>query len=372
MKGKNIEPSVPFVNLNEQHRLIKEALLATIENVFEHSQYILGQEVETFEEKIAKYCGVKYAVGVNSGTDALFLAMKALGIKEGDEVITVPNSFLATTSSIIAANAKPVFVDVSKDMNINSDLIESAITKNTKAILPVHLTGRPAEMKRIMDIAKDNDLYVIEDAAQAIGAEYNGKRVGSFGDINCFSLHPLKNLNACGDGGVITTDDEEIYNKLVQMRNIGLKNRDEADIWGYNSRLDTIQAAILNVKFKYHDERIEKRRRNAKIYNEELKDFVRVPVEKPNEKCVYHTYIIQTDKRDELKSYLETKGIETKIHYPIPIHLQKCAENLRNKVGDFPVAEMQADEILSLPIYPELSEKQLNYITKMIGRFCKK
>lgn len=358
-----------YVGLKKQHKNLKNEIMNVVSSVLDHSVFILDGEVAQFERKFAEYCGVKYAVGVNSGTDALFLSLKSLDIGKDDEVITVPNSFLATTSSIIAANAKPVFVDIRDDMNINPDLIGPVITKNTKAILPVHLTGRPAEMDKVMKIANKFGLYVLEDAAQAIGAEYGGKKVGSFGEVNCFSLHPLKSLNACGDGGVITTNNEEIYNKLLQMRNIGLKNRDEADIWGYNSRLDTIQAAVLNVKFRYIDEWIEKRRKNAEFYNKELKAFVRVPEEKPLEKCVYHTYIIQTEKRNELKAYLQKNGIETKIHYPIPIHLQRCARGLKYTSGDFPVTEKQVNEILSLPIYPELTKKELDYVVQIITEF---
>jgi dTDP-4-amino-4,6-dideoxygalactose transaminase len=363
---------IPYVGLRKQHESLKNEILNAISKVLDHSIFIFGEEVKVFEDKFEKYCNVKHAIGVNSGTDALFFALKTIGIKEGDEVITVPNSFLASTSSIIEANAKPVLVDVKEDLNINPDLIESAITKNTKAIIPVHLTGKPADMSRIIKIAEDHELYIIEDAAQAIGAEYNDKKVGSFGIVNCFSLHPLKNLNACGDGGALTTNNEDIYNKLLQMRNIGLKNRDEADIWGYNSRLDTIQAAILNVKFKYLDKWIDKRRENAKYYNEHLNEFVNVPIENSKEKCVYHTYIIQSEERDALKQFLEKNGIETKIHYPIPIHLQKAARNLGYQKGDFPMTEKLTNEILTLPIYPELTKEELAYIVQKIKEFFKK
>ena len=225
---------VPYVNLALQHKSLKSEILQAIEEVLNHGMFVLGDEVREFERMFADYCQVKYAVGVNSGTDALILAMKALGIGEGDEVITVPNSFLATASSIVLAGAKPVFVDVRDDYNINPELIEPAITTRTKAILPVHLTGRPADMKTIMEIAGKHNLYVIEDCAQAIGAEYKGKRVGGFGDIGCFSLHPLKNLNALGDGGIITTDQEETYEYILKDQNHGLRNRDECDFLAYN------------------------------------------------------------------------------------------------------------------------------------------
>ncbi len=363
---------ISYVGLKKQHQNLKEEILDAVSKVLDESMFILGEDVKIFERNFEKYCNVKHAVGVNSGTDALFLALRVLNIGTGDEVITVPNSFLSTTSTIVLVGAKPVFVDVKEDMNIDPELIEDKITDKTKAILPVHLTGRPAEMDRIMEIAREHNLYVIEDCAQAVGAEYDGRKVGSFGDVNCFSLHPLKNLNACGDGGVITTNDDEIYEKLLQLRNIGLKDRDHADIWGYNSRLDTIQAAICNVKFKYLEEWIEKRRENARYYNEELKKFVKVPIEGEKERCVYHTYIIQTKSRDKLKQYLMEKGIETKIHYPIPIHLQIAARELGYREGDFPIVERQAKEILTLPVYPELTQEELKYVTDKIKEFFTK
>ena len=360
---------VPYVNLLLQHKSLKAEILQAIEKVLDHGMFILGDEVREFEQMFADYCQVKYVVGLNSGTDALILAMKALGIGEGDEVITVPNSFLATASSIVLAGARPVFVDVRDDYNMDPELIEPAITERTKAILLVHLTGRPADMTPIMEIAQKHNLYVIEDCAQAVGAEYKGKRVGGFGDIGCFSLHPLKNLNALGDGGVITTDQEETYEYLLKARNHGLRNRDECDFWTYNSRLDTIQAAALKVKMKYLDEWTEKRRANAAFYREHLKGVVKVPIEKEYEKSVYHTFVIRAEHKDELKEFLTSKGIDTKIHYPIPIHLQKAAEYLGYEKGDFPEAEKQAGEILSLPVYPELTSEQLNFVASEIKGF---
>jgi len=363
---------INYLALDQQHKNLKVELLNAAARVLEHSMFINGEDVRRFEKNMEKYCQVKHVVAVNSGTDALFLSLKTLNLTTKDEIITVPNSFLATAASIIAAGGRPVFVDVNEDMNINPDLIEKSITKKTKAILPVHLTGKPADMKPIMEIAKKHDLNVIEDAAQAIGAEYHGKKVGSIGDIGCFSLHPLKNLNACGDAGFITCSDQSVFEKLLLLRNHGLKNRDEAAIWGYNSRLDTIQAALLNVKLKYLDKWIEQRRKNAFFYNQQLKELVKTPEEKKDEKSVYHTYIIQTDKRDDLKIFLLKNGIETKIHYPIPIHLQQASRHLGYKKGDFPVAEKQAEEILSLPVYPELTRNEINYIVTKINIFFKK
>ncbi len=364
-------PNIPYVDLAAQHAVIKKEVLEAVEGVIDRADFILGKQVEKLEEAIASYCGTKFAVGVNSGTDALFLSLKAYGIGPGDEVITAPNSYLATASVIVGAGAKPVFVDVGDDLNINAGLIEEKITKKTKAIIPVHLTGKPADMGPIMKIAKKNHLRVIEDTAQAIGAEYCGKKAGSIGDAGCLSFHPLKTLNACGDGGAVVTDDEKLYLTLVQLRNIGLKNRNESDLWGYNSRLDTIQAAILNVKLKYLDEWIEARIKNARFYIENLKNVCKVPAEKEGEKQVFHTFIVQVEDRDKLKEYLEWKGIGTRVHYPIPIHMQKASKVYGYKKGDFPVCEKQAETILSLPVYHGLKEEDLAYVVAKIEAFYK-
>jgi dTDP-4-amino-4,6-dideoxygalactose transaminase len=363
---------IPYIDFRRQHLPIRDEILSAIGRVIDHAGFILGEEVEQFEKEIAGYCGTKYAVGVNSGTDALFLSLKAYGIGQGDEVITVPNSFLATTSVIVAVGARPVFVDVADDMNINPELIEEKLTTNTRAIMPVHLTGRPVDTDPIVQIAMAHNLVVIEDAAQAIGAEYKGRKVGSLGDAGCFSLHPLKTLNACGDGGVITTNNESLYGTLIQLRNIGLKNRNESDMWGYNSRLDTLQAAILLVKLKYLDLWIEQRRSNAEYYIEHFSDVVATPVDRDSDRSAFHTFIIRTEKRDELQEYLERNGIGTRIHYPIPIHLQAAAQSLGYKKGDFPVCERQAHTILSLPIYQGLTEAELAYIVDRIKSFFRR
>lgn len=360
---------VPYVNLALQHEAIKEQLLNAIEKVLSHGQFILGPEVRAFEERFAAYCGTRYAVGVDNGTSALFLVMRALGIGPGDEVITLPNSFLASASSIALTGARPVFVDVRDDYNMNPDLLEDAITPRTKAIMPVHLTGRPADMHPIMEIARRYDLYVIEDSAQAVGARYHGQRVGSFGIAGCFSLHPLKNLNAVGDGGVITTDDPELYETLLKARNHGLRNRDECEFWSYNCRLDTIQAAMLLVKMDYLDQWTETRRGNAAFYQQHLRNIVQVPEDKPHEYAVYHTFIIQAERRNELQEYLLEEGIETKVHYPVPIHLQDAAKELGYGPGSFPVTEHQARHILSLPVYPELTDAQRDHVVNAIRLF---
>ncbi|OGS27834.1 MAG: hypothetical protein A2297_06735 [Elusimicrobia bacterium RIFOXYB2_FULL_48_7] len=365
---------IPYINLKAEHKALKKQILKEVAKVLDSANFILGPEVQEFEKNAAKYCGTKYAVGLNSGTDALFLALKVLGVGPGDEVITAPNSFVASASVIVAVGAVPVFVDVRDDMNINPDLIEEKITSKTKAIMPVNLTGKMCDMDRILSIAEKHNLYVVEDSAQSIGAEYRGKRAGSFGDVNCFSLHPLKTLNACGDAGFITTNDEEIYTKLTKLRNIGMKNRNEVQYWGYNSRLDSIQAAIINLKFKKLDSWIKARRKIADYYRKNLrglaeKGLIMLPSEDKHEKPAYHTFIIQVDKRDELQQYLLENGVETKIHYPIPIHLQEAAKGLGYKEGDFPVIERQVKRILSLPVYQELTKKQQDYIITQIKGF---
>jgi len=362
---------IPYVNLAAQHAPIKDKLLAAIGNVIDHGQFILGDEVAEFERRFAKLCGVRYAVGVNSGTDALILALRTLGIGPGDEVITVPNSFVASASCIALVGARTVFTDVREDYNVDPALIEQAITSCTRAILPVHLTGRPADMDPIMEVAQAHGLHVIEDCAQAIYAEYKGRRVGSFGVAGCFSLHPLKTLNACGDGGMLTTNDVELYEKFKVLRNIGLQTRNDCVVWSHNSRLDTLQAAILLVKLGYLEEWTEKRRANARFYQQRLAELeqVQVPENKPHERSVYHVFVIQADDRDELKAYLADRGIGTAIHYPIPLHLQKAALGLGYQAGSFPVTEQQARRILSLPIYPELEIHELEYVVNCLYNF---
>jgi len=361
---------VKYLDLPKQFK--DEEFWVALREQFETCQFVMGPEVEKFEANFARLCQTSFALGVNSGTDAIFLTLKALGIGTGDEVITVPNSFVATTGAIVATGAKPVFVDVGHDYNIDVELIEPAITRRTKAILPVHLTGNPAEIPKIVEIARENHLYVIEDAAQAVAASIKGQPVGSFGDVGCFSLHPLKNLNVCGDGGVITTKSEEIYTKVRLLRNHGLKNRDEIKFFGYNSRLDTIQALVANYVMDDLDRIIQKRQKNASIYNTELKhleDFVILPPQREGVVQVYHTYVIQVKKREELISYLNEHEVETKIYYPVPIHLQRPCRELGYKKRDFPVCEKQAESILSLPIHQFLTEEQIYCVIDLIRQF---
>lgn len=362
---------IPYVNIVAPYASLREELLEAVDRVFRHGQFILGEEVAEFEKEFAALCGARHAVGVNSGTDALILALRALGIGSGDEVITVPNSFVATASAIVLAGARPVFVDVRDDLNIDPDRIESAVTPRTKAILPVHLTGRPAAMAPIMEIATRRGLDVVEDAAQAVLASYRKRPVGSWGTIGCFSLHPLKTLSACGDGGVLTTNDEAIYRRLKTLRNLGLRTRDDCETWSGNSRLDTIQAALLRVKMKHLQSWTDRRRQNAALYRNRLAGIpsVKIPQDAPDACAVYHTFVIQTERRDELKARLDRRGIETAIHYPLPIHLQTAGKSLGYRPGDFPVAEAQAGRILSLPIYPELRPEHIDRISRTVAEF---
>lgn len=364
---------INFVELGKDNEDIKEELLKAIEGVLVSGKFILGEETKKFEENFAGITGTKYAIGVNSGTDALFLSMGALGIGKGDEVIVPANSFIASATSIALTGAIPVFIDIKENYLIDEEKIGELVTGKTKAVMPVHLTGRPCNMEKIADIAEKHNLHVIEDCAQAVVAKWGNKPVGSFG-IGCFSLHPLKNLSACGDGGVITTNDEKLYDKLIQLRNIGLKNRNEADILGYNSRLDSLQAAILNAKLRHLDDISKKRRKNSSLYCQILKEkkirgVKYIPTDMKKEFAVYHTFIIQAEKRDALMEYLKTSGIETAIHYPIPIHKQKCFGYLKAK--RLPNVEMQAKMILSLPIHPHLSEENIRFICDKIEKFYK-
>ena len=364
---------VPFVALGKQFQYLRKELLDAFDSIGSSGEFIMGSNLLDFENEFSKFIGSDYAIGVANGSDALFLPLKALGIGAGDEVITCPNSFIASAWVIEACNAKPVFVDADFDMNINVDLIEEKITNKTKAILPVHLTGRPANMSSLTEICKKYNLAMIEDCAQAVGAKYNGQSVGTFGDAGGFSLHPLKNLGVLGDGGVITTNSTDLYESLLKLRNHGLINRDECDVWGYNSRLDSIQAKFALIKLAYLNQWNERFREIAKIYLTSLKDYVICPEDKEHEFSVYHNFVIKVDQsiRDDLMIYLLSKKIETKIHYPIPIHLQKCAKNLKYKEGDFPMVEKFAKEMISLPIYPELTNEQAEVVCFEVLNFMR-
>lgn len=351
----------------------KKFFVSIFKKVLESGEFVGGSEIKKFETQISKVCNSKYAVGLNSGTDALTFALHSLGVKKGDEVITTPNSFIATVAAIIHLGAKPVFVDVLPDQNINPNLIESAVTKKTKVILPVHLTGRMSKMKEIKNIAKKYSLRIIEDAAQSVSAKIDGKVAGSIGDVGCFSAHPLKNLNAMGDSGYLTTNNKKIYSMVKNLSNHGIENRNIVKNFGYVSRMDNLQAAILNYRIKNLRKVILKRRFNAKIYYDNLNsNYIFMPVEKSNEFNTYHTFVVQIEKgRKKLIDYLTRKGIGSSIHYPIPIHLQPASKSMGYKKGDFPVVEKQAKTILTLPVNENLNKKHIKYICKTVNGFFK-
>jgi len=331
----------------------------------------LGEEVEKFEEEFSKYIGVKYGIGVNSGSDALFLALKALGISEGDEVITVSHTFISTVDAIVRNGAKPVFVDIDPDTYcIDVTKIEERITDKTRAILPVHIYGHPADMELIIKIARKYNLFIIEDACQSHGAEYKGKKVGSIGDLGCFSFYPVKNLGGYGDGGMITTNNKTLANRLKMARNYGQSQKYYHNFIGVNSRLDEIQAAILRVKLKHLDKWNERRRELAQLYNKLLKDTdVILPVEKEYAKHVYHLYVIRHKERDKLQKFLMKNGIQTQIHYPIPVHRQKAYNNFLDESIKLPVTEKICSEVLSLPIHPWLDFKKIEKINSFIKSY---
>lgn len=362
---------IPYVDLAAQHRPLKKALLAAAGRVIDSGRFVLGPEVEAFERKFAALHGVKHAVGVGNGTDALVLSLKALGIGPGDEVITAANSFVASAACVALVGATPVLADVRADYNIDPKAVEKAITKKTKAIIPVHLTGRPADMDAILALAKPRGIAVIEDAAQAVLAEYKGRKVGSFGTLGCFSLHPLKTLNALGDGGVITTNDAALAERLKVMRNLGLLTRENCVAFSGNSRLDALQAAMLQVKLKFLGRWTAARRRHAAAYRRALSGVrgLDVPQDGPGEKAVYHTFIVMSYRRDALKDFLAARGVGTAVHYPVPIHQQDAAKSLGWAKGAFPETERQAARILSLPVYPELSDADRNRVVALIREF---
>ncbi len=363
--------SVPYTDFPAQFESQRSEILESLERVLRRGDFILGREVEEFEFEFAQFCGVKHAVGVASGTDALILSLRALGIGPGDEVLTVPNSWISSASSIVLVGAKPVFVDVGNDFLMDPAKIEGAITSRTKGIMPVHLTGRCADMEAIGSIAKRHGLIVLEDAAQAVGASRNGRRAGAFGAAGCFSLHPLKNLSGVGDGGIVTTHDDSLAARIRLLRNHGLKNRDEVAEWGFNSRLDTLSAAVLRCRLRQLSTVTEERRRNAAFYREKLSSVVTCPQENSLEYAIYHLFMIQCDRRDQLKQFLWEKGIDTRIHYPTPIHLQPCSSNLECRKGAFPVAEAQAQRILSLPVHSALTMEQLDLVSNCVLEFSR-
>ena len=363
---------VPFFDLKRQYHSIKEELNAALQQVMDSCRFVLGEKVISFEKEFASFCGTDFSVGVANGTDALRLALLACGIGKGDEVITVPNTFIATTEAISQTGAKIVFVDVDPETyNIDVSQIEEKINERTRAMVPVHLFGQPADMDAIMKIAKKYDLKVVEDTCQAHGAEYKDKKAGSIGDAGCFSFYPSKNLGAFGDGGIVVTNDEEVAQKVRMFRDHGQIKKYEHSVEGANSRLDEIQAAILEVKLRMLDEWNRLRRRSASVYDGLLQDVDEVvrPLEAECAKHVYHLYVIRTHKRDELQEWLTLQGIGTGLHYPVPLHLQEAYEYLGYKEGDFPGAEECAKEILSLPMFPELTGEEIAKVASEIKTF---
>jgi len=363
---------IPMVDLGKQFTEIREEIMNVVDQILESSHYILGPKVRDFEKRITEYLKVSDALGVASGTDALHLSIEALGIGEGDEVITSPFTFFATVEAIVYTGAKPVFVDIEPEtFTIDCTKIEEKITPRTKAILPVHLFGHPSDMERIMAIAEKHGLYVIEDCAQAFGAEIRGRKVGSFGDTGCFSFYPSKNLGAYGDGGMITLRETKFSEVIKSLRNHGSKGSYIHDSIGFNSRLDELQAGILLVKLKKVDEYNRKRREKALRYNSLLSGIVTCPSEKENVYHVYNQYTILCKNRNEVQQRLKDNGISSVVYYPLPLHLQDAMSFLGYREGAFPIAEKASGEVLSLPIYAELEESDIERIAGVITKVAR-
>ena len=373
---------VPLLDLKEQYKSIKEEILKVAEEIFDSQYFILGPRVEALEKDIAGYCSSRHALGVSSGTDALLISLMAADIASQQTVITTPYTFFATAGSIFRTGARPIFVDIDPDTyNMSPESLERVIASMTdnelarlKAVIPVHLYGQCADMDPILKIAKEYNLFVIEDAAQAIGAEYRGQRAGSMGDFGCFSFFPSKNLGAFGDGGMVTTGSDELYDKLRVLRVHGSHPKYYHKLAGGNFRLDAFQAAVVSVKLKHLDKWTKSRQENARKYRElfadsGIDDVIKLPVEK-EDRHIYNQFVIcVTDKRDDLRLFLNDVGVGTEIYYPVPMHLQECFLDLNYKKGDFPVAEHAALHTLALPIYPELSDDQLAYVVEKIKAF---
>lgn len=366
---------IPFVDLKNQYRSLHLEIRKAFEDVCSSASFIKGPCLEKFERDFAKFVGVKHCIGVASGTDALHLSLLALGIKKGDEVILPVNTFVATAYAVIFTGATPVFTDADPETsNIDVKLIEEKITAKTRAIIPVHLYGQPARMDQIMKLAKKHHLFVLEDAAQAHGAVYKRKNAGAFGNMAAFSFYPGKNLGAYGDGGAVATNSGKLAQIIKELREYGSKLKYVHNRIGYNSRLDSLQAAILQIKLKYLSEWNRKRQKAADYYSKKINaemPFIKTPFIEKGAESVFHLYVIQTPKRDKLIKYLLSKGIQTGIHYPKPLHLQKSLKNPGYKKGDFPVAEKLSSRILSLPMYPELTLREQDYIVKSIQDFFK-
>jgi len=401
----SIQMKVPFLNLTAQYRPIKDEIAVALQEVLDTNAFAGGPMVERFENVFAPFCQTEHAIGVGSGTDALWMALLGLGIGDGDAVIVPVNTFIATAEAVSLCGATPVFVDCDRYYNIDVEKIAAAIQKSEvrsqnsegtrqgtgdrsqnsgirsgeladriRAIMPVHLYGQPANMDEIMALAGEYGLAVIEDACQAHGAEYKGRRAGSIGDAGCFSFYPGKNLGAYGEAGAIVTNNAELAAKLRMFRDHGQQKKYYHSIIGWNARMDGFQGAVLATKLKYLDEWTKKRRQNAQLYNKLLAgvDGIRTPKEMPHTSSVYHLYVIQSDDRDGLQHYLEQNGVATGLHYPVPLHLQEAYSSLGYEEGDFPVAEKAAKRILSLPMFPELTEEQVRYVCEKIKEYMTK
>ncbi len=366
---------VPLLDLKIQYSQIRDEIKQAIEQVLESQIFILGREVEQLEREIADYCNSKFAVGVSSGSDALLVSLMSSGIGPGDEVITTPFTFFATIGSVIRVGASVAFVDVDPvTFNMDPAGLDKALTKKTKAIIPIHLFGQSADMKPIMDFAQANNLVVIEDAAQAIGTEYMGQRAGSMGDYGCFSFFPSKNLGAFGDGGLVTTNNPELADRIKILRNHGAEPKYYHKLLGGNFRLDALQAAVLSVKLKYLDQWTNMRRQNAEFYTSSLENSgisggLVIAPKIVRERHVFNQYVIRAKKRDQLRDFLSKNGISTEIYYPVPMHLQECVNSSNWKTGDFPISERAASEVLALPIFPELTMEQKQHVVNSIISF---
>lgn len=358
-----------FNDLKKEYFNLKKEIDFAIKEVLESGQYILGEKVRRFEKEFANYLDAKHCLGVGNGLEALQIALMASGIKRGDEVITTANSAVATALAIKAVEAKPVFVDIDEYYHLDPDKIEEKITRQTKAILPVHLYGQAVAIKEIRKIAQKHHFYLIEDAAQGHGAEYNGQKVGTFGDLGCFSFYPTKNLGAFGDGGAIVTNRKDLYEKCKMIRNYGQRNRYKHEMYGLNSRLDEIQAAILSVELKYLDQFNQKRNKQAKLYFKLLRNLkeIRLPKIRENANHIYYLFVIEAEKRDKLMEFLKENNIPILVHYPIPIHKQNCFSEFNNL--KLPILESKINKILSLPIHPFLKNKDIIYISRKIIKF---
>jgi dTDP-4-amino-4,6-dideoxygalactose transaminase len=361
---------VPFLDLKAHHAPLIEKFDRAIREVIESSAFAGGPFVEKFEEEFAAFCGSTYAIAVGNGTDALWLALLALGIGEGDEVITVPNTFIATAEAITYCKARPVFVDVDQDtFTMNPAQLEKSLTKRTKAIIPVHLFGQPADMDPILEFARANGLFVVEDAAQAHGAEYKGRKAGTMGDAGCFSFYPGKNLGAFGEAGAVVTNDPELRKQIQMLRDHGQSRKYYHSMMGWNCRMDGIQAAVLSIKLGYLDEANSLRRKHALEYNQAFAgiDEVLTPFEAKYARHVYHVYAVRVQERDAILRHLQEKGVGCAVHYPVPVHLQRAARNLGYTKGAFPIAENLANEFLSLPMFPELTGEQIEYVARCVS-----